>query len=326
VSRAFYIFCERELCDEQFNHGPDHDAGTIDPTRGTMQGLATSGSRCLHSIMPIVLEPTHVTLPAECNLPETCYVAGDGRVMDLPTNHTLVVGDSMARQFLMTCVHLNRRGRLAPPVLDFDGHNDWAYELEGQNASGVTDRLRALRRTRRQLVAPAPSSLIMSFQHCTSAINLTRPAYDHRLRPRTIIVFAPVYWHATGHCGNRTWSVEQWAWDLLDRVKTTRPPDFRGLVHLVIPPLDNVQNGVGVARALDAIVRPMWTMGSIYRMANGSSTWSREKRAYTNWHAVCSVAFIRNGSLHMHGTQDGRCTESANLDLLTRMSSVVVNI
>jgi hypothetical protein len=99
--------------------------------------------------------------------------------------------------------------------------------------------------------------MFMFFQHCVPLINLTRPADDERLpQPGRIILFAPVYWYARRHCGNRIWSVEQWAWDLLDRVNTTKPPDFHGLIHLVVPPLGNVLEGAEVARAVDAIVRP----------------------------------------------------------------------
>jgi hypothetical protein len=62
-------------------------------------------------------------------------------------------------------------------------------------------------------------------------------------------------------------------------------------------------------------------MGRVYRMDEGVKTWSREKRAFTNWHTVCGSAFVKNGTLHFDGTQDGHCGETANNNLLTEMSA-----
>jgi hypothetical protein len=66
---------------------------------------ATSGSHCLHPVLPIVLDDTGFRLPGECYIPDRCSVAGDRTVQHLLSLNTLLVGDSMARQFLITCVY-----------------------------------------------------------------------------------------------------------------------------------------------------------------------------------------------------------------------------
>jgi hypothetical protein len=290
-----------------------------------MEALATSRSQCLHPVLPIVLDPRGRILPAACHIPDTCYVAGDDRVLSLMSQNTLLVGDSMARQFLVTCVYLNRRGKAEAPVLDFGGHmgnpfDDWTYELDAPQERGPdnrsSDRLR-------QLLIPEPlarveSSMLRTFQYCAQNINLTTAVANHGFRPGLIIVFAPVYWHVIGKCGK--WSMQQWARDLLARAKSTRPRGFHGLVHLVVPPVGMLQEAESLTRALNTIIRPRWKLGHVYRMVEGSVTWSIKDRAYKNWHTVCSSSKTINGSMHMYSTRDQRCADSANTKLLARMA------
>jgi hypothetical protein len=234
--------------------------------------------------------------------------------MQMISHNTLVVGDSMARQFLITCVHLNRRGRAVPPVLDATGgHNDWWYGLEeGRRADSL-----------QQLAKRSPvrtPGLMLSFQTCAAHVDFTRPVVAHDFRPRQIVLFAPVYWHSSRGCGQSDWN--QWAWDLLARANTTRPPGFDGPVHLVIPPLGNVQEPQAVTRVLNAIIRPWWGTGHVYEMEEGAVTWSEPKGAYTNWHTMCSLSYDKyadKGSLHLSGTRDGRCTGSVNDHLLSQL-------
>jgi hypothetical protein len=232
----------------------------------------------------------------------------------------LVIGDSMARQFFTTSVHLNRRGS-AQPVLDFGGSHDWMYEprlsqIDGRSA----DRLRKL--LKNEHVAPAPPSALLSFQTCASGIDLTRSAHEHgAFWPVRIILFAPVYWQARGRCKRRTWT--EWATELVDKTHGTLPPQFRGPIHLVLPPLGNVRGARNITRALDEIIRPAWDWGPIHMMDEGVATWSRDTNDYTNWHSVCTASHIRNRSLHFSGTRDGRCAETVNTNLLTQMAGRV---
>lgn len=264
----------------------------------------------------MVLDPSGVSLPPECHIPDTCFVAGDRRVVKVVSD-ALVIGDSMARQFLTTCVHLNRRGGV-PPVLDFGGSDDWTYEPHASHAPGRSvDRLRKLHKN--EPVVLGPSSMVLSFQTCASGINLTRLLHElGGFRPARVILFAPVYWHGRGRCRPHTWS--EWAWELLARASGTRPPGFRGPIHLVVPPLGNARGTHNITTALDEIVRPRWTIGNIYPMDEGVATWSRDRSSYTNWHTVCCLSHTKNNSLHFSGTRDGRCAETVNTQLLTRLA------
>jgi hypothetical protein len=275
-----------------------------------------------------VLDASGVLLAPECHRPDTSYVAGEHRVLSLLSHGTLFVGDSMARQFLMTCVHLNSRGKAVSPMLDFGGYGDWAYESDvppdGDHGGRSVDCLRKVHSrgkvARAAQAAQVSVSTVLSFQKCISEVNFTRAVYDHGFWPGRIVIFAPVYWHALRHCGDSGWSVDEWAWELLARVNGTLPPGYRGLVHLVVPPLGNVREARNVTLALDGIIRPRWKTGQIYRMIEGVTTWSLLQRAYTNWHTVCSTAYVRNHTMHFYGSQDGRCAASANTALLAQLA------
>lgn len=171
----------RLLCD--FRTGADRHR---ERERCARRGM----NSCLHVLRPAPVGGTGVQLTPACRVPPRVVplVEPHPLVNQLLEAQTLIVGDAVAREFLLVCVSLNRRR--IPSALGGGGGGDWSYVV------GPTQGQDELRPRRNgwastpavEMPPPYLPSLRLSFQRCASRLNLSVTRGDGWVPSRVVLL------------------------------------------------------------------------------------------------------------------------------------------